>query len=141
MTTIAASVKHQSMSADSRMSFDDTTYSINKIKQLKDGSLLGFSGSLALCLKMIDYIELEAPAPDVGGDLEFEIVILRKNGIELYPNQIEPVFLLDQFCGSGTGGKTALAAMRCGKTPKQAVEMALTVDANSCGPVYTLRIP
>lgn len=140
MTTIAASLKHQSMSADSRMIYDDTTYSISKIKRLADGSLLGFSGSMALCMKMIAYIEGEAPEPEVGGEHEFDIVILRKDKIELYPNQLKPVDLQDLFCGIGTGGKVALAAMRAGKTPKQAVELALTVDSNSYGPVHTERL-
>jgi ATP-dependent protease HslVU (ClpYQ) peptidase subunit len=139
MTTIAASVKHQSMSADSRMCYGGTYYEVIKIRRLADGSLIGSAGDVSLCAQVERYIE-GGEKPTVGDGQQFEIIVLRKDCIIFYPNQLEPVYLVDKVCAIGSGGEVALAALRSGKSPKQAVEMALTVDVQSFGPVYTRRI-
>lgn len=135
MTTIAASVKHGSMAADSKVVVGGTLYYANKIKRLPNGSLMGAAGSYEQCAIMERFI-VDGVKPDFGdAELEFQVVVLERGCIILYTGGIEPIRLIDKVCAVGSGGDAALALLRYGLTPAEAVKGACLVDNGSGGAI------
>ena len=136
MTTIAASVKHRCMAADSKVVVGGTLYYANKIKRLPNGALLGAAGPYEQCSAMERYI-VDGVKPDFGDtELEFQVLVLERNGLVLYSASIEPVRLIDKVAAIGSGGDAALALLRYGCDPLDAVKGAIQVDNGSGGAVH-----
>ena len=136
MTTIAASVKHRCMAADSKVVVGGTLYYANKIKRLPNGSLMGAAGPYEQCSIMERFI-VDGVKPEFGdSELEFQVLILERDGLVLYTGGIEPVRLLDKVAAIGSGGDAALALLRYGLNPEEAVKGAILVDNGSGGAVH-----
>jgi ATP-dependent protease HslVU (ClpYQ) peptidase subunit len=65
------------------------------------------------------------------------VLVLNSTGLFVYAGTFHPDAVTDEHYAIGTGAHAALAAMRCGKTAEEAVEIACDIDTNSGPPVQT----
>lgn len=139
MTTIA--VDRKSMSCDSRSSYDDGEYFTCDDKVERIGkSLVGCAGSHENISKFIEWFRDQSKdRPDFGDD-PMTAVELTKDGIYVYSSTTYRSKVRDPFFAVGSGSMAARAAMLCGKTPAEAVAIAIKCDKNSGGTVRTYQL-
>jgi hypothetical protein len=134
MTVIVAT--KTAMYSDSSCTVGDSYYPCYKIVRYK-GELLGVAGKNRSIEKfirwyqgtrkqMMDFNELED-----GGD-SFSVIILNKKGIFYYEDCSLRDEVLRDFHGCGTGWPAAHAALLCGKSPREAIELACKTTSG-CG--------
>ncbi len=116
-----------------------------KVQRLKCGGLIGGSGNWAHLMKVRRWAEAGFPAddqPDFGADEgEFECLIVKGDGrVYLLDDEMELMPFTDEFIAVGSGGCYAVAAMHCGRTPAEAVEVAGIYDASTSGPVEVWQL-
>ena len=142
MTTIA--YRSGEMAADTQVSAGGRKFRTHKVKRLKDGGLIGSSGKLADILKIQRWADsgfADDDKPEFGEDGEFECLVVTGAGaVYLLDEEMELMPFHDPFIAVGTGGPYAMAAMHCGKSPAEAVEVAAVFDANTSAPVETFRV-
>ena len=145
MTTIAWDAASGVMAADTQCTSGNRKFRTSKVKRLKCGGLIGGSGSVAHMLKVQRWAEGgfkldEMPDfGDSGGD--FEALIVKGDGsVYLLDEEMELMPFTDEFIAVGSGGPYAVAAMACGRTPAEAVEVAGRFDAATSGPVEVFKL-
>lgn len=143
MTTIAAS--RESMACDSRTSFESGEYfrCDDKIERI-GASLIGCAGDVAMIFKFLAWFknqEKERPEFDGDDDKKFEALVLNRDGIFYFYNSTFPQKVCEPTFAIGSGAMAAKAAMLCGKTPEEAVALAIKCDKHSGPPVrnYMLK--
>jgi ATP-dependent protease HslVU (ClpYQ) peptidase subunit len=108
-----------------------------KLFVLKDGRIAGISGDHGAAHRLMDALN--------GGskDQKFEdahVIVMSPDGsLVEYCDNLTPIPVENQFYAIGTGRAAAMAAMHCGKTAEEAVEIAMLVDAFSGGGVMSMR--
>jgi ATP-dependent protease HslVU (ClpYQ) peptidase subunit len=144
MTTVA--FDGLTMAADSRGTDDDAgIVKCQKIYRKRLGKrdcLIGIAGDEFAALVFIDWYGSGKPVPHelISLDPETEdFGVMIWDGRKLWQANrfCRPVEILDKKFAIGSGAQFALAAMDCGKTAKQAVQLACRRDCNSGGPVVT----
>lgn len=140
MTTIACS--RTEMACDSRTSASEIYFTTtDKVIRIRD-CLVGSSGNLDSVAKFIDWFTKGGHGEPIDfddGD-DFESIVLHKSGIYIYSNSCRPRRIVGKFCSTGSGDMAALAAMLCGKTPAEAVAIAIKCDKNSGPPVRNFTL-
>lgn len=136
MTTIAASLIHKEIAADSMCSGEGAFYSVSKLRQWKDG-IAGAAGDWAQILKFFNSIE---SGGDIDSDCDIECMELRADGIYIYESAIIPARIKESFYAIGTGSAYAMAALHMGASPKEAVEIAALYDPATRGPIDVMRL-
>ena len=140
MTTIACS--RTEMACDSRSSFDNGEYmtSDDKVERIGD-SLVGCSGSWSAIFRFLQwYRNQHTERPDFSDDSDFTAVVLHKSGIWVFDGCAYPSKICDKSFAIGSGSMAARAAMLCGKTPAEAVAIAIKCDKHSGPPVRTFTL-
>jgi len=140
MTTIAAN--RECLAADTRVVTGSSFYHAPKIFRVGN-SLLGTAGDGFACLAFVEWFKSERRNSQVlhkifGETIDRDaiwIVELNPAGIYFWNGWGVPEKILDEVFAVGTGGPAALEAMRCGKTPEEAVTRAFAHDENSGPPV------
>lgn len=82
----------------------------------------------------------EPPASLACEGVDFTCLVLTPEGIFEVDRFCRPVKINLPFYAIGTGRKEALAALRCGKTAFQAVEIAAEFDPYTRGPVVSMSL-
>jgi hypothetical protein len=131
MTTIAARFSTLEIAADSMVSGDDSFYLVEKLRRGKE-SVYGGCGDWDKILKMFQVLE---SGGDLDSDTDVTVLELRRDGIWIYESTIIPAKIKNDFWAIGTGANFAIAAMHCGKSVKEAVEIACQYDTSSITPV------
>lgn len=141
MTTIACN--REEMAADSRTSDDAVFYTTaGKITRVGN-NLVGCCGNLDSIAKFLTWFRKKKKpkdCPEFSGE-DFEAIVLSPGGMFMFANSCQPRRIVDEFYATGSGGMAALAALRCGKSPAEAVAIAILCDKNSGGPVVVERLP
>ena len=136
MTTIA--VKGKVMACDSRLAVGDRHYICNdKVVRIGD-ALVGAAGTANDIAKFITWFEDKGEMPKVE---DIDALVLDARGLWHYVNDCYGTRVIGGCWASGTGGQAAHAAMLCGKTPEEAIRIAMKCDINTGGPVrvYNLK--
>ncbi len=132
MTTIAYDGK--TVAAD-RLMFDGQFASeCTKLFKLPDGSLYAGAGRCSDTIAVRTWIECGMPedcVPEIADDASLYLLV-QKDGATLFENTLIPIPINPPYA-IGSGSAMAMAAMKLGKTAKQAVECASGLD------VYTGR--
>jgi len=131
MTTIIASVSQQSMASDSWGTIEPLPFAlIKKIYRLKNGELLGFAGDVDNAYCFIDWCNkgFDLKNKPTFNEDRMIALILKKTHITLYTKSFIPLRLHNDFYAIGTGADAATAAMICGKSLKDSIEVACKVD-------------
>ncbi len=134
------------MASDSRAV--DTDVGISRCKKIfrkrigKKDHLIGIAGDLFAAMVFFDWYGSGKPVPTeltASDHTEEEFGALIWDGRKLYTaNKFCRLVEVDEkYYAIGSGAAHAITAMDCGKTAKQAVQMAIRRDANSGGPVVT----
>jgi hypothetical protein len=136
MTTIAARFSTLEIAADSMVSGDDSFYLVEKLRRGKE-SVYGGCGDWDKILKMFQVLE---SGGDLDSDTDVTVLELRRDGIWIYESTIIPAKIKNDFWAIGTGANFAIAAMHCGKSVKEAVEIACLYDTSSNMPVDYIKL-
>ena len=137
MTTIAARVSTGEIAADSMVSGDDSFYLVEKLRRGKN-SIYGACGDWDKCLKMLQV--LSESGGDLDSDMDVTVLELRNDGLWIYEGTVIPARIKNDFWAIGTGANFAIAAMHCGKSVQEAVEIACMYDTSSHGPIDYMRL-
>jgi hypothetical protein len=136
MTTIAAKASTGEIAADSMVSGDDSFYLVQKLR-LGKGSIYGACGDWDKCLKMLQVLE---SGGELDSDTDVTVLELRADGLWIYEGTIIPARIKNDYWAIGTGAPYAVAAMHCGKSVQEAVEIACMYDTSSHGPIDYMRL-
>jgi ATP-dependent protease HslVU (ClpYQ) peptidase subunit len=138
VTTIA--VNRKMMACDSKVTFGNE-FATCSDKVVRIGNeLLGCAGDTAAILKFLEWFKTKGDQPEMDDSEKWEIVLLNKSGIYLYINSFACFRICDPIYTAGSGGMAARAAMLCGKSPTEAVRIAIKCDNSSGGPVRTFQL-
>lgn len=125
----------------------DIRFSTNatKIFRIK-GSLIGVAGSCALTQKLINH--LKESQRDPVAELSYisttfdgiNVLILNKGGMWGYDGQGHPYPIKEKASACGSGYIPATAALMCGKSPQDAVRIAIKLDTKSGGRMKYVKL-
>jgi ATP-dependent protease HslVU (ClpYQ) peptidase subunit len=143
MTTIVANL--ECMAADQRMTSGNAPARVRKIRRVGE-SLYAGAGNMVLIAVFFDW--LEAPKKNVNEArlrlyrlipedqrYEFEVLELSPSGLALWDGWGARIPILDKFYGLGSGGMSAMQAMKRGLGPEEAISETFTLDECSGGTV------
>ena len=144
MTTIAYDRATRTMAADTQCTAGARKFRTHKVRRLKDGGLIGSCGSMVDILKIHRWAEAGFPKkgrPELGDDADFESMIVNGDGtVFLMDEALEMMEFSDEFLAIGSGGPYATAAMACGKTVIEAVDLAARFDPATSAPVESFHV-
>lgn len=140
MTTIAWD--GTTLASDSRCSSETRSISVRKIRELADGSLVGFAGTTTNMKRVVEWLDAGSDPelkPKLRGDTE--VLVIRPDGTAIeYDKTLEPIEMKDVVAAIGSGGEYAIGAMEAGLSAVQAVEIACRRDPSSQGPIDELQL-
>jgi hypothetical protein len=136
MTTIA--VRGFVMACDSRLVVDGHYYRCDDKVLLFGDSLMGGAGDWGEVAQFRAWFKDKGDMPKLE---DFEVLVLNRAGLWHYCNDCYPTRIVGGCYAIGSGGQAAHAAMLCGKTPEEAIRIAMKCDINTGGPVrvYNLK--
>lgn len=104
--------------------------------------IIGTSGESSPSLLFVDWYGSGKDVPEffIYGTADFTCLIVEPDGIWEADTYCRPERIMEPFYAIGSGAKAALAAMHCGKTAEQAVEIACRVDPFSMPPIVTMSV-
>ena len=144
MTTAAWHSKEGVLAVDTQVTSANRKFRAHKVARLTDGGLIAGTGNLAHILKVHRWVQAgmtEGGRPEFEGEGEFECLIVKGDGsVWLLDDEMEPMEVTDEFIAVGSGGPYAVAAMACGKTAAESVQIAARFDAATSEPVETYRL-
>lgn len=136
MTTIA--VKGDVMACDSRLVVSDRFYVCDD-KVIRVGDyLVGAAGDSGEIAQFVAWLRDKGEMPKFE---DLDALVLSRAGLWHYANDCYGTRVVGGCWASGSGGQAAHAAMLCGKTPEEAIRIAMKCDINTGGPVrvYNLK--
>ena len=125
------------LAADRQAAAFGAKYQVTKIFRRGD-ILIGLAGGHAHSTAMLEWLcgdrspATFPPAPAEQGDEGYLLVIHRDGRVERFEHSPHPCRIEEKQFGDGGGRDFALAAMYCGKTAAEAVEIASRLS-NCCG--------
>jgi ATP-dependent protease HslVU (ClpYQ) peptidase subunit len=135
------------LAGDTQATRDDIRYRIEtKVWRLssKDGPvLLGVCGNYGHALRVKEWIEgggLDDAKPSIpDGELGISIVVIEGHAFTLETGLVHAP-IRQPFFAIGSGAPYALAAMHCGKTAREAAEIACEYDIYSSCPITEVTL-
>lgn len=117
--------------------FGETT----KLWRLKSGALLAAGGDIGLCYDIMRWLDGDADKPIPAADESAQLILIEPDGTAWeYSGVLIRRFPACVPWSGGTGEIIAMTAMRCGKTAREAVELAIEMDECSGAPVMCASI-
>lgn len=140
MTTIAYDGK--TICTDSQVSSRDVRFgTTTKLWKLESGALFAVAGDIALGYAVMLWLDQKAEKPTSTDDEQVAGILIETDGSAWeYSGKAIRRFPACVPWATGSGEVIAMTAMRCGKTAREAVELACEMDANTSGPVQTAVI-
>ena len=142
MTTIATDGR--SMAGDGLLTCHGTIhgYAFLKVRLLSDGRIMGYCGNAYALEQWVDWVEdsegKELPAGDADS---IEFLVLDTDGTCLCYNGYGQWYPQNLPAAIGSGANFALAAMRAGADPTEAVDIAAHLCTKTGGLITTEWIP
>jgi len=143
MTTVA--YRAGILAGDTRVSDDDTIDpgDVCKVFKLPNGTLIGFAGTLAKIQKCLRELEKNPDKLNIktsSKDDIFECIVISPDGKVKILESAGWVETEAKYYAIGSGRLPALVAMRCGKSARQAVKIAMDFDKNTGGKVRSVQL-
>jgi ATP-dependent protease HslVU (ClpYQ) peptidase subunit len=134
MTVIAFDGK--TLAADKRSISSGMISTVTKVRRIGDLLCAG-CGEMPVILAMFEWIANGRVASDLPADQRSKddwstVVVIDGGKILKYDRGAHPVHIENAFFAAGSGREFALAAMHCGKSAREAVEIA-SIYENGCG--------
>lgn len=133
MTTIACSLTHKAMAADSRIT-GDVIFHAEKVRRVGK-SLFGVAGDWEVCIAFFEWIETDRKEKPSLPEGAFEAIELHKSGIYQYQRNCIRIPVQDRFYACGSGAQGAMVAMSLGKDPKAAIVAVARFDETTGPPI------
>lgn len=135
------------IAADRQGTCADMKVTLRKIRVLKSGVVLAWTGAQEQGIALVGWYEAGAdrdkwPAFQKGENWT-QLIVADANGADLYEREPEPQMVHDEFMAWGSGRDFAMGALAMGADAKTAVEIASRFNVN-CGlgcDVITLHDP
>ncbi|CAN7326902.1 hypothetical protein LJR084_001896 [Variovorax sp. LjRoot84] len=143
MTVIAWDGK--TLAADKRTGFGGLHATTTKIHRV-NGCLLGGAGTTAQIAEMVEWFAKgrdagKLPASQRDAKDCVSLLVIEPTGRVLqFENTPHPLVLENRMWAIGSGRDFAMAAMHCGKTAAEAVEIACHLDLNCGNGIDTLTM-
>ncbi len=131
MTTIVANTNR--MVADTQGTLGNMPYYRRKIYRVR-GALVAAAGYTAHSMAFLRWYGegcRRGCEPSVNRDDGFGAFVLDKSGLWEYDDDMVAMPIYEDVWAIGSGRDYALTALRLGKTPEEAVEIACKMDVNS----------
>lgn len=150
MTTIA--YRKGIIAADSQVTYgSDASGSIKSTcqklfrKTIKVGRksrtvIIATAGDSSPGLVFVDWYGTGGTRPDLLKDTDFICLVLEPDGLYEVDALCRPEKVLVPFYSIGSGSKAAMAAMYCGKSAREAVDIAAKLDPYTGGRIVTMRL-
>lgn len=127
----------KSVAADKQATNATLRFTTTKLRQLGDGTVLGWTGEQscgeALAAWYADgAIREKWPAFQAEKDGWCRLIVISATGVLVYEQQPFPVPVEDPFMAWGAGRDFAMGALACGASASDAVKVASRFDT-SCG--------
>lgn len=139
MTTIAANV--ECLAADQRMTSGNSPARITKIRRIGESIFAG-AGNVSVTHVFLDWLAAAKQDPIrlyrlIPEDYrhEFEVLEVSPSGLAIWDGWGVRVPLLDKFYAIGSGGQSAMQAMKRGLNPHDAISETFSLDECSGGTV------
>jgi len=130
MTTIVCTL--ETMASDSMASDEVQKTSVAKIFRVGE-KLVGTAGCYSSCVAFVNWLK-QGCDPEMKPDMEgVYAMVLDSSGISIHDECVTSFPLNNKFAAVGSGSQAALAAMHCGKTPREAVKIAAKIDPSTGG--------
>ena len=132
MTVIAWDGK--TLAADKRASSDGLILTVTKIRRVK-GLLVGVAGNMSSGVAMMNWLagrRKTFPTCQSSQEDWAQVLVIDGTRILTFEQTPIPVEFEDRFFAIGSGRAYALAAMHCGRSAREAIEIACQYD-NGCG--------
>lgn len=124
------------MAAESRVTAGDTMYECDDKIVIVGSSLIGCAGEVPGAAKFMKWLEHPVgEAPEFTED-SLDALVINADGFWHYGDSHVGTKMTQPFYACGTGSMAAMAAMHCGKTPAEAVAIAIMCDKNSGGRIH-----
>lgn len=139
MTTVVYDARTREMVSDTQMSFHKVD--VDKIYRLRDGSLVGISGTYSEVLMALEYLDSDEDEEVEKPAIEEHNAILRvdvEGNVFIYTKHLHPMAIYGDYVAIGSGSEYAMGAMAQGATAEEAVAIAHKFDPNT-GP-QTVRV-
>jgi ATP-dependent protease HslVU (ClpYQ) peptidase subunit len=119
-------------------------YTVTKVHRLRDGGIAAFAGdgdgAMAL-LAWLNAAQNPAAYPEAQKDNDTSALVIRPDGsVWSYGKTPYPQRIECERYGMGHGRDFALAAMHCGKSAREAVDLACQLDVYCGNGVDTLEL-
>lgn len=126
----------RTLAADKQCTYGNGRRKVTKIRRVGD-TLVGIAGTASIGEAVIDWLESGAdpekyPKLQADKDDGANVLVIRHGRVEEYSRTNVPIVYEDPFIAIGCGRDFAIAAMHCGKTAREAVEIACIYDTG-CG--------
>jgi ATP-dependent protease HslVU (ClpYQ) peptidase subunit len=111
-------------------------YTVTKVHRLKDGSIAAFSGDGDGAMALLHWLNgdrAESAYPAAQKDNDTSAFVVRPDRVAVsFGKTPHPQVMEDRFYAMGHGRDYALAALYCGKSAREAVELTCKLDV-FCG--------
>jgi ATP-dependent protease HslVU (ClpYQ) peptidase subunit len=115
-----------------------------KVFKLSNGMLIGLAGTLAKIQNHLRELKKDPEKLSVllksAKDDDFECIVVCPNGEVNVLDSEGWITTEAKYYAVGSGRLPALVAMRCGKSARQAVKIAMGFDKNTGGKVTTVQL-
>lgn len=102
--------------------------------------IIATAGESGPGMLFVDWYASGKPEPPDLADTEFDVLILRPDGLFKADQHCQPVKVLEPYTAIGTGRKHALTAMDCGLSAFEAVMMAARRDPYTGGGIVSMSL-
>lgn len=105
--------------------------------------LLGCSGIYTDALLIREWIEAggtEEKKPRIGGEEGGPCILIQYGKAFVIESTLFPIRIIEPFFAIGSGRDYAMAAMRCGRSAREAVEIACEFDIYSSAPITEVSL-
>jgi 20S proteasome alpha/beta subunit len=138
MTTIC--LRSGIMASDSGIWLEETlSHKARKLYRLKDGSVVGFCGSINDALNIIRWLNNEE-VEKVKFEETTILVATPKGKVLMYDDKVPVLLKHTPYVAIGTGASVALGALYHGATAVEAVKAAIYHDSKSRGPIFSMKV-
>ena len=101
--------------------------------------IIATAGESGAGMAFVDWYGKPGEPPDLR-DTEFDVLILRPDGLFKADQFCRPVKVLEDYTAIGTGRKHALTAMDCGLSAVEAVMLAARRDPYTGGTIVSMSL-
>jgi ATP-dependent protease HslVU (ClpYQ) peptidase subunit len=136
MTTIASDLRK--ICTDSSVNDGDQVWHEAKAERVGNG-IYGMAGNAVDASKFMTWIRRGKRGGKPKVEEDFCALELTPDGLFLYDEKLHPMRITQPYA-IGSGAKAARAAMVCGKTVEEAVEIACDIDSGSRTPIQVYAL-